>query len=56
MITVERNQHSKYLHEIHVVQSHVVELRVVDDGRGAGVVSSVHQSQHLHWIDYRGCR
>ena len=50
MITVKHNQHnnSKYLHEIHVVQGHVVELRVVDDGRGAGVVSSVHQSKHLH--------
>ena len=36
-----------HLHEIHVVQSYVVKLRVLDDGGGARVVGRVDQGQHL---------
>ena len=37
----------KYLHQIHVVQSDVVELCVLDDGGGAGVVGRVHEGEDL---------
>ena len=37
----------KYLHQIHVVQSDVVELDVLDDGGGAGVVGRVHEGEDL---------
>ena len=30
-----------YLHQVHVVQGHVVELNVLYDGGGAGVVGSI---------------
>ena len=36
-----------HLHKIHVVESDVVELSVLDDGGGARVVSGVNQGQHL---------
>ena len=36
-----------HLHEIHVVQSNVVELRVLYDGGGARVVGGVDEGQHL---------
>ena len=39
--------HFIYLHEIHVVQSNVVELCVLDDGGGARVVGGIDQGQHL---------
>ena len=37
----------KYLHQIHVVQSDVVELCVLDDGGRAGVVGRVHEGEDL---------
>ena len=37
----------KNLHQIHVVQSDVVELCVLNDGGGAGVVGRVHQGEDL---------
>ena len=37
----------KNLHQIHVVQSDVVELCVLDDGGGAGVVGRVHEGEYL---------
>ena len=36
-----------HLHEIHVVESNVVELSVLDYGGGARVVGGVNQGQHL---------
>ena len=37
----------KNLHQIHVVQSDVVELCVLDDGGGAGVVGGVDEGEDL---------
>ena len=42
----------KYLHQIHVVQSYVVELDVLDDGGGAGVVGRVHEGEYLGGCGY----
>ena len=37
----------KNLHQIHVVQSDIVELCVLNDGGGAGVVGRVHEGEDL---------
>ena len=36
-----------YLHQVHVVQGHVVELNVLYDGGGAGVVGSIDEGKNL---------
>ena len=45
--THHQHYHGYYLHEIHVVQGHVVELYVLYDGGGAGVVGSIDQGENL---------